>query len=694
MGEKEKPPEEPTPEPTPEPEPEPAPIIAAPIPDEELPALPEKVDPVDDLFHFVPGGEEGMYVIIRDPTTLLGYVDQGFKTFEKPFAALAAAAADGPDEIKGAADAQKEFAEGKSKYEQAAGKIKDSGIDFSHGFVLASPDGDEDNMVIIYVAEKADAFKELLTALDDGEAKDFTCAEIPDSGHMGCAKSKKALKAFKPDGDAKKHRAAVEQAMPGVNLDDANIIAHFQDDDDGPIYLAMTTPPGTGIVHVGLPTQDDEIKEVFEVLKPAKGKTMRFAQPGAGFMWANVDMEAIKKKDEVAGAPPPLDSVIKAANGEFFIGGNLDPAGFQMHMGVSDTSVVDTLVELGAMAAEGVPKEIPEVPDSKVAFGRAEIDLGGEKRKGLHLSVSGVKEANVLTQMMGLTLDGWFYSSKDTASAVIGMDEAGIKALAATEGDGMHEYTRMTLPKSLVESFDKGEVSVISHFPFDSLQGPDVRKLLDAALKNVEIVKPELVGSVLDFMAPFSSTTSWLTQSDSHMVVHFAVRGIGNNKTEEGKEALAAMEQVIAGGSREEIYGALAKKYPATSHTNAYKVRAGIENRGLAGSGIGLIAGAAAVGGALAMGQSNDSLAEDLGVEIKEEPPAPPEEAPADKPAEDGKAEDGKAEDGKAEDTKTEDKAEDKKPAKKKPKKTEPKKDEKKKKKKGGLNLSKSIGRK
>ncbi len=685
MGEEEKPAEVVTPEPEPEPEPEPAPIVAAPIPDEALPVLPEKVDPVDDLFHFVPGGEEGMYVIIRDPTTLLGYVDQGFKTFEKPFAALAAAAADGPDELKDAAEAHKEFSEGKTKYEQAADKIKNSGIDFSHGFVLASPDGEDKNMVAIYVAEKPDAFKELLSALDDDEASDFTCAEIPDSGHMGCAKSKKALKAFKPDGDSKKHRQAAEEAMPGVNLDEANIIAHFQDDDDGPIYVAATTPPGTGIVHVGLPTQSNEVKEVIEVLKPVKGKTLRFAQPGAGFMWANVDMEAIKKKDEVASAPPPLDSVIKAANGEFFIGGNLDPSGFQMHMGVTDTSVVDTLVELGAMTAKGIPKEIPNVPGSKVAFGRAEIDLGGDKRKGLHLSISGVKEANVLTQVMGLTLDGWFYSAKDVASVVVGMDEAGIKALAATEGDGLHEYTRMTLPKSLVESFDKGEVSVISHFPFDSLQGPDVRKLVDAALKNVEAVKPELVGSVLDFMAPFSSTTTWITQSDSHAVVHFAVRGIGNSKTEEGKEALAAMEKVIAGGSREEIYGALAKKYPATSHTNAYKVRAGIESRGLAGSGIGLIAGAAAVGGALYAGQSNDALAEDLGVEIKEEPPAPPEEDPVEKP--DAKAEEG--EDAKAEDAKVEEK----KPAKKKAKKTEPKK-EPEKKKPTGLNLSKTVGRK
>ncbi|MCA9659884.1 MAG: hypothetical protein KC486_16185 [Myxococcales bacterium] len=645
--------------------PEKPPVIAH----EELPAVPETAQPVDDLFQLIPDGESGAYAVVRHPEAFMDYFSEGIKLYEKPIARLAAAATENPMTAGEAGKATGGFAEGREKYEKFAATVAETGLDLSRGLVVASPKGKDSDAVIMFVAKEPDALKNLLIAMEADDAEKTVCKAYSDVGYMGCADSQKALDAFKPGGDAAKHREAAEASLPGVNLDEANVIAHIQDESDGPIYLAISTPPGTQVIHVSLPNKDAEMKQAKEIFKTGSHAMLRYAQPGTGFFWFNVDMNAVKASDpQFASAPPPVDSVVNSMTGEIFIGGSSDPAGLQVQVGLTDAAPIAGVIELAlAGGKELVPKSIPDIPGSKIVFEGKEIDGGSGKTKALHLNVSGIPEADAIAHMTKMDLDAWFYAHGDAATLAIGVNADNVGKLHGIVGAGASETTLVTLPKSLRDSLAKDEVNAIIHVPVDTLQGPQLRKLIDAGMKKFEMAKPELAHSILDLFAPFSSTTMWITESDEHMVVHFALRGIGNTSSDEGKEALAATVAVLGGAARESTFAALVEKYPASPYTAAYMARGGVNSDGmLAGSAIGLTAAAVAVAVPLAFGMRNEELITDLGITIEKKPEPKPvkKTTPKPKATDDKKATDTKAaDDKKATDTKTDKTEEDKKAA-------------------------------
>ncbi len=632
--EEEKPPEPETPVAEPEPEPEPPKIAEKPIAEVELPALPEKADRVDDLFHFVPGGEDGLYVIVRDPMAFMAYAEQSLKFSDKPLEKLAAAAASNPNMGGEVAEAKAGLAKVKTGYDAVSQKIKDSGIDMTHGFIMVSTTGKPKDMVAIVSADKPDAFKNLMLALEADDADKLVCAELSDSsGHMACADSQKVLDGFKPDGDAAKHREAAEAALPGVNLDESNVIAHVKDNKAG-YYVAVSTPPGTAMVHVSLPMEERDVKEGISMLKPGGGNLLRHAQPGSGFMWANLEMEQLKKQGNLKNAPPQATQIVDNMNGEFYFGGGMEPASLQMHVGMRDSGPAAGLIEFAAMAAKGqVPPSIPDLPGSKLTFETRDIAVQDDTAKAIHIGLTGVPEVDAFSKMAGFTADGWMYAAGDALSVVLGVGDEDIQKIAATE-PGMSADTKITMPKPLVESLGKGEVSMIFHLPVDALQSPSLRSLVKAGLEGVPDVTPELVNSILDMAAPISSGTMWLTQSGDHAVGHMAIRGIGHTATEEGRDALEAAQKVLSGENGETIYTALTHKYPQTSRTAAYKTRSGIGGAApLAASGIGLAVGAGVLTYSFLAGVRHEELAEELPIpepeaEAAPEPEPEPEAAP------------------------------------------------------------------
>jgi hypothetical protein len=161
--------------------------------------------------------------------------------------------------------------------------------------------------------------------------------------------------------------------------------------------------------------------------------------------------------------------------------------------------------------------------------------------------------------------------------------------------------------------------------PVDFLQGAPLRKLIDAALKDVPDAKPATVNAALSFLAPLSSATAWIAQPAGAKtpIVHIAVQGIGNRATDEGKAALEAARKVAAGGDPAAEFGTLASSYGSSPMAFAYHTRAGDQGPGsLVGSGVGALMIAGAIGYATVSGKTSPTLADDLGVKPEDPPPA------------------------------------------------------------------------
>src|SRR5690606_21500128 len=117
--------------------------VEAPKPTEQATAPvedpPKLAASIDDLFHLIADGEDGSYIMVRDPQAFVTYADEIFRFYERPLKELASASAANASINRDVSDFEKKFGEGKRQYEEAATKLKESGIDLSQGIVLTSP---------------------------------------------------------------------------------------------------------------------------------------------------------------------------------------------------------------------------------------------------------------------------------------------------------------------------------------------------------------------------------------------------------------------------------------------------------------------------------------------------------------------------------------------------------------------------
>jgi hypothetical protein len=279
-----------------------------------------------------------------------------------------------------------------------------------------------------------------------------------------------------------------------------------------------------------------------------------------------------------------------------FFGGSADPAAIQLRLGFDDLKPATDVLELvGVLAKAGnVPPEIPGVAGSKITFESSELSFGADKANALHLAVTGVPQAEMATQLLGVTPDLWLFAAENSLAFAAGVDAANITRMVSPPGA---EATIASLPPALAEDLRANRVGFLVHAPVDALQSPVMAKAMDAALKDVPGYQPQQARSAMALVSPLSSGTVWITEAAGQPVVHFALQGIGHTGDEEGKAALAAAVAVATGGDPAALFGELAAKYPGSPRLAAYQARAGTTGAGvLAGSGAAgmMLAGAAA----------------------------------------------------------------------------------------------------
>ena len=601
---------------------------------------------LDEMLALVHADSTGEFVIVRNPSNLLDLGDEAFKFYDGPVQTLVG--------LIGAPDVASGFAAAKAGLLEARKQLETAGIDLSRGLVMTQTASGGASAVLLVSAAKADGVKGLLTGLKLPDADKMVCQAIDAApGYVGCADSEAVLKAYKP-GDGKKRRDTAAAGLPGVNLDELSLLAFSPD--NGGLHVGAATPAGAGVLHIGLPADGNDIKQAMASLEPGPSTTLRFAQPGAGFLWARTDVNEMKKQSPQLGAvPPPFDGVMGAWNGEVFFGGSSDPAALELRLGLSDTKPIEAAITAGAAALKTqIPTTIPGIDTSKLSFDVVDLKIGGETVKAAHLAVTGIDAAPTLKHLVGLGLDGWVFAAEGSLAMVVGPDADNVgKMIAASSVDA----TLASLPHALADDLKANRVNFMMHIPVDALQGPSLRKGLDAVLKNVAQYQPDQARSALSLLAPLSSGTAWITEVGGVGVVHMAVQGIGHTADDEGRAALAAAVAVAGGGDPSALFGELVSKYPGSPRLAAYQARAGLNGPGvLVGSAVGGLALTGAIAYTIVNGAVNPNLATELGV-----PPPdaakPVEAKPEEKKPEEVKPEEKKPEETKPVETTPEDKA-------------------------------------
>ena len=595
-----------TPTPVPTPVPVTPPVVmptAVPIPGTAT---------VDSLLGLVQADTTSMYAVLRQPTALLDLGDEAFKFYDGPVQQMVG--------MLGVPEVAAGFAIARTGLGEVRSKLTGSGVDLSRGIVITQTGGGNASTVILVSAGQADQVKGLMTALKIPDADKTVCKAIEAApGYIGCADTEAVLSAYKP-GDAAKLRKTIEARLPGVALDDLTLIGYSPD--DGGVNVAMSMPPGAGVLHVGLPADSKDTKEALAVLEPGPATTLRFARPGTGFIWARTDMAEMKRRTPgLAAAPPPFDAAIAVWNGEMFFGGSSDPAAMQMRLGLSDAKPAAAAIATSAKTMSArIPTTIPNMPGTKVAFETRDLTFGTETTKAAHITVTGLEQASVISHLLGLSLEAWVFAADNSIAFAVGADPAGIARLTGTPNA---DATLATLPAAAAEDLRAGRVSFVMHVPLDALQGPSLRKALDAALKNVPGYTPEQARTSMALLSPLSSSTLWITEQNNSSVVHMAITGIGHTADDEGKAALAAAVAVAGGGDPAALFGELVSKFPGSPRLAAYQARAGSTGAGvLTGSAVGGMVLTGAIVWTAITGASNKDLAAELGV------PAKPVEAP------------------------------------------------------------------
>ena len=100
-----------------------------------------------------------------------------------------------------------------------------------------------------------------------------------------CADDKAVVDAYKPAEDAGAVRALVASRLQGVELDEANVIAHVVPEGEGPITISVSTLPGLFHLAATGPTDKPELAQMLASLERGDQKTLANVQPGAGFVW-------------------------------------------------------------------------------------------------------------------------------------------------------------------------------------------------------------------------------------------------------------------------------------------------------------------------------------------------------------------------------------------------------------------------
>ncbi|MBC8069255.1 MAG: hypothetical protein IAG13_13045 [Deltaproteobacteria bacterium] len=536
------------------------PPAAAPTTGTPLPIAPPELEPsytaqLDPLLDLVPSASEQFFVV-RDLDEVLDEIRRVIE-IQRPSLLRAM-------EMNGAADP--EAVRAVKEWGSIRASFASSGIELGKGVGIFG-NGDASD-VLVFAAADPEALNKLATSIG-GKPSTLKCRALAEfAGFVACAeKDDGSLDKYVPAKAAAALRAELGKTLPGVDLEEANMLGRWRGD-DGPDALAISTAPGLVELHLAAKLDPD-----FEqAMSPGPAPVMAIAPVGSSFVWAHLDPAflAAASKD----APGLVTNVVKTLTGEMFFGSTAAPTGLVAMFGVTDPVPASGLVPMFSLIQDQVPKTLPDGTTLTVAV--EPVETGTATVQTVHAKAAGTR-AEAFAKL-GLAPDVYGFVAGRYGSLVAGAGADVVKQLAMFDGTAAPAIASV-LPSELATTLQGGKASLAVHIEMDALQNPAVREMLltTAAAMPVSGSGPspkDMIDIGVGLAAPWSSASVWVTDDGSVSVIHAAMRGFGDETSEEGKAAHAAAVLVGSGTSdAKTVYGELAGRHAASPRAFGYRAR-------------------------------------------------------------------------------------------------------------------------
>lgn len=272
-------------------------------------------------------------------------------------------------------------------------------------------------------------------------------------------------------------------------------------------------------------------------------------------------------------------TTLDALTGELLLGSLTAAPGLAVLAGVRDQTPIAALVALAATQLDKIPSELPD--GTTVAVTLDSVELAGKPGQALHglATLPGTSAATYAA--MKLNPEAWAYGAGPYAGLLLGADEKGLQAMAGLTPKGPSADLLATLPPALGDALAQEHVVFALHAPLDGLGLLFGTEVSSAALDQL----PPQLSSAIDLrkivlglgttLAPLSAVSQWLEVHDGRWVGHFALSVFGDARSQDGRAALAAIDELVAGQDSATVYRALADAHAKSPRGHAYLVRAG-----------------------------------------------------------------------------------------------------------------------
>lgn len=533
----------------------------APAPTTPAPTAPPTLAPsyaaaLDPLLELVPTGSE-QFLVVRDVNEILD--DTSW---------LLTAAA-GP--ISRAIDLDKTPDEDFRRVVKDFGSIRsaftDSGIDFDKGFVVVGNGPGSD--VLLFASSDPEAFNKL-GAKVSGKPSTMKCKALGDpAGFVACAeKDDGSVDKYTAGKSASTWRGELAKALPGVELEEANMLGRWRGD-DGPDAIAISTAPGLLEVHVAAPLDPQFVKATAMGPAPALALT----PTGGSFIWGRIDRDFMNEQTKTA--PGIVGNVVKTMTGEYFFGALGKPGGIVALFGVDDPVPASGLVPMFSLVQDQVPTKLPDGTALKI--GVEPVDVDGAAVQTVH-AVADSPDKELIAKT-GLVPEGLAFAAGKYMAVVLGADAKAVAEIAKLDPAAPATVLDV-LPADMATALRDGKAALAVQLELDGLQNPELRALMMKAAERMptdpgDPEPKQLVELGLALAAPLSSLSVWVTRHEGVPLVHVALRSFGDPASEEGKAAHAAVAEIDAGTrDAKTVYGELAARYPDSARAFAYRMRA------------------------------------------------------------------------------------------------------------------------
>jgi hypothetical protein len=453
------------------------------------------------------------------------------------------------------------------EFDSVKAALATSGLHLERGLVVGG-----DPAITILAADDVESLPKLERMLNrkPDEVK-TTCKAVAEAaGFVACADDAAALAAYVPG----KGAATLRAALPGLAIDDANVLGAVKDDAAQAATFAIATHGGVLQLDLRLAEAADEFAKA---AAPGTAAALGLVQPGSSFVWGRFDPEFVA--GQAGTAPAMVGNALRALTGEFLVAGIGTAPGFVVLLGLNDPTPIAGLIPMAALAKDNLPKSLPDGTAMSITVEDVDDGAGG-KLQALRTKFEPKGELAQIRDQLGLQAEVTAFVTKQWAAIALGTGPGVVPDVVKATASAPTAELLAALPSALARDLAEGRASSASHIELDAIHAPKVReeivKVLGSSVPAGTLSRADWLDVAFAVMSPVSSLSMWTSGERAHPTIRIALRGFGDASSPEGRAAQAARIEVTAKRSdAATAYGALVTSYASSPRSPAYRARAG-----------------------------------------------------------------------------------------------------------------------